>query len=292
MIPAKTTKRVLTPLVVLAAGLAPSAEFASAETHSMESRCSVGTCAPCGTEPAGRELHLPARLPRRQITVPILMYHRINVSTPATPPMERRLTVHPGDFARQMRWLKRQGYRTVTQPQLFAALLRGKPLGRRPIMITFDDGYRDAFYRAAPVLSRLGMRATAYVVTGRIVDGDRHFLSWGLIRGLERRGVEIGSHTVFHRDLTQLSDREALRELVRSRRALERGLCHPVPWLAYPFGAYDTRVERLARLAGYVLAVTTQPGALQSANRPLALRRIRVLDSTGVRGLAALLGAT
>jgi peptidoglycan/xylan/chitin deacetylase (PgdA/CDA1 family) len=292
MIPAKTTKRVLTPLVLLVAGLAPSAELASAEARSTPSRCSVGKYAPCGTERAGRELHLPARLPQRQITVPILMYHRINVSTPATPPMERRLTVHPGDFARQMRWLKRQGYRTVTQRQLFVALLRGKPLGRRPIMITFDDGYRDAFYRAAPVLSRFGMRATAYVVTGRIVDGDRQFLSWGLIRGLERRGVEIGSHTVFHRDLTQLSDREALRELVRSRRALERGLCHPVPWLAYPFGAYDTRVERLAQRAGYVLAVTTQPGALQSANRPLALRRIRVLDSTGVRGLAALLGAT
>jgi peptidoglycan/xylan/chitin deacetylase (PgdA/CDA1 family) len=219
------------------------------------------------------------------------MYHRINVPSPTAPPITRRLTVRPADFARQMKWLKRHGYRTVTQRQLFAALLRGRPLGRRPIMITFDDGYRDAFYKAAPVLSRLGMRGTAYVISGRIVNGDRTFLSWGLMRGLERRGVEIGSHTVFHRDLTQLSDREALHELVRSRRALERGLCHPVQWLAYPFGAYDARVERLARRAGYVLAVTTEPGALHSPNRPLALRRLRVLDSTGVRGLAALLGA-
>ena len=70
---------------------------------------------------------------------------------------------------------------------------------------------------------------------------------------------------------------------------LERRLGHRVPWLAYPIGAYDGRIERFARGAGYVLAVTTEPGSRQSARRPLALRRLRVLDSTGVRGLAALL---
>ncbi|MGH2450890.1 MAG: hypothetical protein ACRDGE_06415 [Candidatus Limnocylindria bacterium] len=61
--------------------------------------------------------------------------------------------------------------------------------------------------------------------------------------------------------------------------------------LAYPFGAYDARIERLARRAGHVLAVTTESGAQQSARRPLALPRLRVLDSTGVRGLAAMLAA-
>ena len=58
----------------------------------------------------------------------------------------------------------------------------------------------------------------------------------------------------------------------------------------FPFGRYDGRVEQLARRAGYVLATTTQPGVRQSARAPLALRRLRVLDSTGVTGLAAMLG--
>ena len=133
------------------------------------------------------------------------------------------------------------------------------------------------------------MQATAYVITDRIVNGDRTFLSWGLLRRLERRGIEIGSHSVSHADLTQLGDREALRELVRSRRVLEGRLHHPVQWFAYPFGAYDERVERLARRAGYVLAVTTEQGTLQSARQPLALRRLRILDTTGVRGLASML---
>jgi peptidoglycan/xylan/chitin deacetylase (PgdA/CDA1 family) len=217
------------------------------------------------------------------------MYHRINVVTRSTPAISRALTVHPADFARQMRWLKRHGYSTVTQRELFDALMCGRPLGRQPIMITFDDGYRDAFFKASPVLARLGMRATAYVVSGRISGRDPNFLTWPLLHALERRGIEIGSHTVAHRDLTSLSDAEMLEDLTSSRRALERRLLHPVPWLAYPFGAYNERVERLARRAGYLLAVTTQPGAVQSARQPLALPRLRVLDSTGVRGLAAML---
>ena len=116
------------------------------------------------------------------------------------------------------------------------------------------------------------------------------FLTWHLLRALERDGVEIGSHTITHRDLTSLSDSEAFRELVQSRRTFERRLGHPVRWLAYPFGAYDARIERLARRAGYVLAVTTEYGVVQSARRPLALSRLRILDSTGVAGLAAMLG--
>jgi peptidoglycan/xylan/chitin deacetylase (PgdA/CDA1 family) len=235
-------------------------------------------------------LRLPGRLPRREIAVPILMYHRINVPAPGASPITRGLTVHPADFARQMRWLKRHGYRTVTQRELFEALFRGRRLGPKPILITFDDGYQDLFYQASPVLARLGMRATAYVISGRTTGSDRTFLTWRLLRALERRGIEIGSHTVTHCDLTSLSDHKAFRELVQSRRALERRLRHPVQWFAYPFGAYDARVERLARRAGYVLAVTTEYGAVHSARRPLALRRIRVLDSTGVAGLAAMLG--
>jgi peptidoglycan/xylan/chitin deacetylase (PgdA/CDA1 family) len=240
--------------------------------------------------PAQPPLSLPQSLPRRRVAIPILMYHRINVSSPGEPAITRRLTVHPADFARQMRWLRRHGYQTVTQGQLFDALMHGRPLGKRPIMITFDDGYRDVFYKAAPVLMKLRMQATAYVISDRVVWGDRMFLSPGLLRRLEHRGIEIGSHTVSHADLTQLSDRELLSELVGSRRSLERSLRHPVQWLAYPFGSYDGRVERLARRAGYVLAVTTEEGTLQSAGRPLALQRLRVLDSTGVRGLADLLG--
>jgi peptidoglycan/xylan/chitin deacetylase (PgdA/CDA1 family) len=270
---------VLTSLTVLLVGFSGSQAAASRTDAGAE----TVAAAPC-------PLRLPAHLPARTRVVPILMYHRINVVTASTPTITRRLTVHPAVFARQMRWLKRNGYHTITQRRLFDALMCGRPLPSRPILITFDDGYRDALFRASPVLVRLGMKATAYVITSRISNGDVSFLGWRHLVQLERRGVEIGSHTVSHRQLPGLSDSAAFRELLRSRRLLERRLGHRVPWLAYPIGAFDSRIERLARRAGYVLAVTTQHGTRQSARRPLALPRLRVLDSTGVRGLAQMLG--
>ena len=159
------------------------------------------------------------------------------------------------------------------------------------MLLTFDDGYRNVWYQASPILKKLGMRATAYVVTGRISGPDSSFLTWGQLQLLERRGIEIASHTVTHRDLRSLSDLELATELTRSRATLERKLGHRVPWFAYPFGGHDRRVVAAARRAGYTLAVTTVSGTTQRAAAPLELRRLSVTDTTGVRGIAAMLGS-
>jgi peptidoglycan/xylan/chitin deacetylase (PgdA/CDA1 family) len=224
--------------------------------------------------------------------VPILMYHRIAKLRARLPAITRALTVDPGDFAAQMRWLAGHRFHTVTQEQLFGALEHGEQLPTRPVVITFDDGYRDVLANAAPVMHRLGMHGTAYVITSRISGSDVSFLSWLQLNTLEENGIEIGSHTVDHAELPALSDPAALQELIRSRHALELHLHHPVQWFAYPAGKFDSRTEALVRQAGYVLAVTTQPGVDQDARSPFALHRYEVLDTTGVRGLASLLGAS
>jgi peptidoglycan/xylan/chitin deacetylase (PgdA/CDA1 family) len=216
------------------------------------------------------------------------MYHRIGIASPTASPITRRLTVAPADFAAQMRWLRRHGFHAITQHQLFAALEQTGRLAPKPIVITFDDGYRDVLDHAAPVLHRLRMPATVYVITERLI-GAPDFLTPAMLRRLERLGGEIGSHTVTHAELTDLSDARALSELVRSRKALEQRLGHPVQWLAYPCGAVDDRVAALAERAGYVLAVTTRSAFDQDAQHPLELARVRVLDSTGAEGLAGLL---
>jgi peptidoglycan/xylan/chitin deacetylase (PgdA/CDA1 family) len=236
-------------------------------------------------------LALPATLPARTLRVAILMYHRIDVLRPTLPAITRALTVAPADFAAQMRWLHAHGYHAITQTQLFEALERGRPAPAKPVVITFDDGYRDVLKYAAPVLARLHMPATAYVITGRISGPDVSFLSWLQLNALEQDGVEIGSHTVHHSELPSLSDPVALQELIQSRRALEEHLGHPVQWFSYPAGRFDDRTEALVRQAGYVLAVTTEAGSDQDAQAPLALHRYEIQDTTGVRGLAALLGA-
>lgn len=239
---------------------------------------------------AVRRLTLPRTLPARTLRVPILMYHRIDVLRPSLPPITRSLTVAPADFAAQMRWLAAHGYHTITQLQLFEALEHGRRLPAKPIVITFDDGYRDVLFNAAPLLERLGMHATAYVITSRISGPDVSFLSWAMLHALEQDGVEIGSHTVHHHELPGLTDPAALQELIQSRHALEEHLHHPVQWFAYPAGKFDAHSEELVRQAGYVLAVTTQPGSAQDARKPFALHRYEVLDTTGVGGLASILG--
>jgi peptidoglycan/xylan/chitin deacetylase (PgdA/CDA1 family) len=239
--------------------------------------------------PVIARLSLPATLPARTVHVPILMYHRIDVLRPSLPAVTRGLTVAPVDFAAQMRWLFRHRFHTVTQLQLFDALEHGKKLPAKPVLITFDDGYRDVLFNAAPVLKRLGMHATAYVITSRISGPDVSFLSWAMLHALEQDGIEIGSHTVHHAEIPTLSDPTALQELIQSRHALELHLHHPVQWFAYPAGKFDAHSEDLVRQAGYVLAVTTQPGSTQSAQQPFALHRFEVLDTTGVAGLASML---
>jgi len=237
---------------------------------------------------AGPAAHTAASSPRR-IRVPILMYHRIDRLEAGLPGITRRLTVDPADFERQMLWLSRRGFHTITQAQLLASVDQGRPLPPRPILVTFDDGYRDVLEHAAPVIARLGMHATEYVITGRLSGADPSFLTPPQLRALERQGVEIGSHTVTHAKLVDTSDADASEELLDSRRTLERALGHPVPWLAYPYGSYDGRVAALAARAGYVLAVTTDSGQCQDPSRPLELERLEVIDTTGVAGLAALL---
>lgn len=250
--------------------------------------CSVRATLTTSARPSLGPRYLAAGLPSRSFELPILLYHRVDRRASTLPPVTRRLTVDPRDFAAQMSWLSRHDFHPVTQHQLLRGL-EGEPLPCRPLLITFDDGYSDVLANATPVLRRLGMPATMYVITDRPPMRNSGFLSWRGVKELDRKGFDIGSHTVTHRPLTTLSSEAVGEELGRSRRELERRLGHPVQWLAYPFGAVDARVVELARRAGYVLAVTTRPGLVEVASDRLELPRFEILDSTGVTGLAELL---
>src|SRR5262249_49857467 len=162
-----------------------------------------------------------------------------------------------------------EGFHAITPTQLLDALAFGTRLPPRPIMLTFDDGYRDVLWNAAPLLHRLHLHATAFVITGRISGPDSSFLTWSELRRLERLGFAVGSHSVDHPFLTALAPPAVAFELDDSRSVLERGLGQQVPWLSYPHGAFDPAVVAAARRAGYLLAVTELPGSLQS--NPLEL---------------------
>ena len=232
---------------------------------------------------------LPRRLPDRTLNVPILMYHRVGrLPTVADPYAD--LTVRPRSFRHQMEWLAHHGFHAITEQQLFDALEWGRPaLPPRPVLITFDDGYADVLWNAEPILHRLHMPATAFVITDRLGGHDPSFLSWPDLRDLEHDGFAIGSHTVHHFDLTALARAEVWSELTRSREKLRRRLGAPIYWFSYPAGAENRAVVRLVRRAGYLLAFTTRPGFVQSARAPFLLHRDEIRRGVGVASFAALL---
>jgi peptidoglycan/xylan/chitin deacetylase (PgdA/CDA1 family) len=217
------------------------------------------------------------------------MYHRIDRQTPGLTALTRTLTVTPASFAAQMVWLVRHGFHALREEQLFAALFEDAPLPSKPVLLTFDDGYRDVFTHALPVLARLHLAATDYVITSRISGPDPSFLTWQELRRAERGGIEVGSHTLTHRPLPQLPPATMMRELVASRRTLEQHLGHPVQWFAYPYGSFNPATVAAVHRAGYALAVTTQGGSRQDASRPLELHRYEVRGDESTAGLAAIL---
>jgi peptidoglycan/xylan/chitin deacetylase (PgdA/CDA1 family) len=213
--------------------------------------------------------HQVVALGRRNITLPILMYHYIR-----TPPSARsdwmgyKLSIAPSDFAAQMDWLSGNGYHPVDFNDVRAYFAGRQPLPTRPIVITFDDGYADLYTAAFPVLSAHDFKAVAYIVSGFL--GRQGYATAEQVVQMDHNGIEIASHTVNHADLARSSPGLVWRELVDSKAWLEHLLGHQVLDFAYPSGKFNAPVVAAVQQAGYDTAVTT----LDSVDHSVADRRL------------------
>lgn len=172
-------------------------------------------------------------------------------------------------FIRQMRWLRARGYTTLSLDAYREIRQQHLLPPPRSIIVTFDDGYVDTATIAQPILERLGIPWTVFVVTERAgatndwtADAPiagRPLLDWDAIRGLAARGVSIGAHGRTHADLTTLSADAARDEICGSRADLERELGVAPGNFTYPFGRSDPAVEAVASKAGFDTALTTAP---------------------------------
>ncbi|MCA1667828.1 MAG: polysaccharide deacetylase family protein [Thermomicrobia bacterium] len=231
------------------------------------------------------------------IRVPVLMYHYIRVNPVATDRLGFGLSVTPTDFAAQMDWLVKNGYHAIFPSELTAAMIQGAPLPTKPIVLTFDDGYRDFYEQAWPVLKQHGLKSASAVVTSFADKGDRGdrlFMDWRMIRELDQSGmVEIASHTQTHPDLPRLSTTARWAELSQSKAQIEQQLGHPCTTFVYPSGRYDGATLVDAKRAGYQIAFTTNGGkvrAPQDTDAILQLPRVRVAGGTTLAGFAENLG--
>ncbi len=214
--------------------------------------------------------HQVVPLGRRNITLPILMYHYIRKPpSMRTDSLGHNLSISPADFATQMDWLSCNGFHPVDFNDVRAYFAGRQSLPTKPVVITLDDGYEDLYVAAFPILSAHDFKAVAYIVSGFV--GRSGYATSDQVLQMDHNGIEIASHTVNHADLARSSPGSVTRELVDSKLWLEHLLGHPVLDFAYPSGKFNAQVVAAVQQAGYDTAVTTLDSLETQRHGPLRL---------------------
>jgi len=213
------------------------------------------------------------------------MYHNIGV-----PPLGARmkgLYVLPSMFCFQLWFLKKAGFRVVT----ISEMLDCRDNNERLATLTFDDGYEDFYKNALPLLEQYGYPATVFVVssligrsnlwdTARYGGVSEPLMDLEQLREIRARGIEIGSHSKTHADLTKLDTGSLTEEIEGSKRQLEGLLGPPIDLFCYPFGGYTPQAIEVVRKAGYRAALSTKRGSFRVGDNPFEIRRIPVRLNT------------
>ncbi|HEY5054314.1 MAG TPA: polysaccharide deacetylase family protein [Solirubrobacterales bacterium] len=209
--------------------------------------------------------------------VPILEYHVLGMPPAGTTYPE--LFVGRADFSRQMDWLGSNGYQAVTLEQMEKAWYDGGTLPAKPVVLSFDDGYRPQFTFALPELRKHGWPG----VLNLKAEGSDLYTS--NVEAMISAGWELAAHTIHHLDLTTLDSSQLKEEVAGSRAILKREYGVPVADFCYPAGRFDATVIAAVKAAGYTGATTEIPG-YASRDKPYELDRYEILGSSGVQGMA------
>ena len=225
--------------------------------------------------------------------VPILMYHRI-----AIPPKRSLVPGHyvsPNKFRSHLRFIEKAGYQTITTSDLLSGLNNPELLPDKPIVLTFDDGYKNFANDAVPEMQRRGMTATVFMVSGQIGGhnewdeklGDCHevLMTAEQLIACHQAGFEVGSHTINHAHLTNISLEQAESELRESKERLSSVLNSEINSFCYPYGEENPAIQELAARF-YQSACSTKRGLNDAGTNRYQWRRINVRKTTSAVSLA------
>ena len=212
---------------------------------------------------------------------PILTFHYIS-TTSETSSVAIGLHIGPKEFDKILQGLRKNGYQTVFASDIAAYLARGERPPKNWVALTFDDGYRDFYTNAMPLLQKYQAKATLFIITAATGPA---YLTPDQIKDISQSGlVEIGSHTVNHPMLSKLSAADQSRELVESKSYLEKLLHEDISLICYPYGDFDARVEKLAQQAGYSFGLTYNHHPLEDSPDMFAIDRVSVWPGMDVIG--------
>ncbi len=207
----------------------------------------------------------------RHYVVPIMMYHHVNKIDPS-----RQDTVSPERFEWHMAYLKKHHFNVLPLGTLVQVIQEGKPLPRRSVVITFDDGYENNYVYAFPILKKYGFPATIFVITD--VLNTKEYLTTAQMKEMLANGIEIGSHTRRHAYLPGIIGEKLVEEIKGSKDWLERELGVPIISFAYPVGGFTEEAKKAVQNAGYQSACTTNRGYDRYNHDVYELKRVRFSD--------------
>jgi peptidoglycan/xylan/chitin deacetylase (PgdA/CDA1 family) len=225
----------------------------------------------------------------RTAQVPILMYHYLSEPPAGADIYRRDLSVTPSLFAQHLDRLLAEGYTTIRLNDLLLNLTQGTPLPPKPVILTFDDGYRDNYVNAFPLLRDRGMTATFFIVTDFIDEQRPEYLSWDMVREMYAGGMAIESHGRNHASLANRDADYLVWQALGSLETIEFELGVRPHFVSYPAGDYDENTIRIFQSANYWAGVTTKQGATHSSDDLFQLRRVRVRGTTTADDLIGLL---
>lgn len=228
--------------------------------------------------------------------MPVIMYHRFIEHDSEKGVHGTWLPI--AMFEKHLRLLKWLGYETLTFRDLAdKGFIHRLQYGKKYLMITVDDGYRDNLTRMLPLLEKYGYKAVVYIVTGEDhnrwdVEHPTHpdtpvaLMNGEEVRTLAASGhVEIGGHTLTHPRLSKLTPEQQAHEIQANKQRLEQLLGHSLISFAYPYGDLNDSAKAEASIAGYRYAVATNSGPRAMHQDPLQIRRIAIFPRTDVFGL-------
>ncbi len=225
----------------------------------------------------------------RTARVPILMYHYVSEPPEDADAYRLDLSVPPELFAAQLDRILAEGYTTISLEQLLRHLVQGAPLPEKPVIITLDDGYRDNYENAFPLLRERGMTAAFFIVTDFIDEGRPEYLTWDMVREMRDAGMTIGSHGRNHVSLKEQDTDYLIWQALGSLETIQYELGERPWFVAYPGGEYDQATIDIFKSANYWAGLTTIQGATHRSDDLFQLRRVRVRGTTTPDDLARLL---
>lgn len=201
-------------------------------------------------------------------TVPIFAYHRVE------PGREDRYTLSPAQFDAQMKYLKDQGWTSISVEDYAKGRKEGRTFHKQCILL-FDDGYLDNLTYAAPIMKKYGFTGNTFVAVK--FEGWPGYLDWYQSHALLQYGWKLGSHTYNHEPLTTLSKEQVDYELARSMEHM-KGIYNPEHGMAfsYPNGESNAAIAQQVQKAGYCAAISGNLGVNTTATPLWQLRRVNV----------------